>query len=88
MLIQPPFTITNSGRGFLFHIIFGAGQDQGGLICSEVKALDTEEGLATQSPVTDTVNRRHFRQLWIAGAHGPIVHMFSLCSTFSKYTPS
>ena len=34
MIIQPSITITNPGRGFLVHMIFGEGKDPGGLICS------------------------------------------------------
>ena len=45
MIIQSLLTITNLGRGFLLHMIFGAGQDPRVLICLNVEALDAEENL-------------------------------------------
>ena len=34
MKLQPSLTITNQGRGFLFHMIFETGQDPGELLYS------------------------------------------------------
>ena len=53
MIIQPPLTITNPGREFLLNMIFGAGQDLKGLLCSEGEAFDTEEGLSAQHSMED-----------------------------------
>ena len=46
-------TIIIQEENFLLHIIFGAGQDPGGLPCSDLKALDTEEGLSALPLLAD-----------------------------------